>query len=120
MRFAVIALAALLTACGSTAMAPEPTATFYFWVLLPGEHAANPCEESLVAYYEYVRDGGLEMRGDYGVTVFANCNYADFVGANAKMADRYRISNVDDHLERNCDQVTSVYAGSFLCVTRGD
>ena len=124
MRFATLAMAVLLTACSSTAEAPEPTPSPTpspgRGVLLPGEQTATPCEESLVAYAEYVRDSGFEMIGDYELAVFGNCNVADFVAANAKMVDRYRIGDVARHLERKCDRVNSVYAGQFLCLTRGD
>ena len=130
MRFATFALTVLLTACSSTAEAPEPTPTPTEapeptptpgrGVLLPGEQTANTCEESLVAYAEYVRDSGFEMIGDYELNVFGCCNFADFVAANAKMADRFRISDPARHLERKCDSFTSVYAGEFLCLTRGD
>ena len=120
MRFVTLAMAVLLAACSSTTEAPELTPTPGRGVLLPGEQTANPCEESLVAFAEYVRDSGFEMIGDYEQGVFGNCNFADFVAANAKMADRFRIGDVASHLERKCDQFTSVYPGQFLCLTRGD
>ena len=125
MRFATLAMAVLLTACISPAEAPEPTPTPEpsptpgRAVMLPGEQPVTPCEESLVAFAEYVRDLGFEMVSDYEQTVFGNCNLADFMAANAKMADRFRIGDVAGYLERKCDRFLSLYAEQFLCLTRG-
>jgi hypothetical protein len=109
-----LAVALLVASCAAADPAPETES-----VMLAGESPANDCERAVAARAERIRDhdpdGALREEAD----VFGRCSYAEFVVANAKMAEAYSYpGNGRTYVGRGCARLFSIYRGSRLCQTR--
>ena len=87
--------------------------------MVSGETPTNGCERAVAARAEFHRDHGIAGSEPLESDVFRACSYAEFVAANAKMADGYRYpGDGRAYVGRNCVRVFSLYRGSRLCHTR--